>query len=478
MAANWKNRTLWTGDNLDIMRGMNSESVDLIYLDPPFNSNQDYAAPIGSKAAGAIFKDTWTLSDVDLAWHGEVAEKQPTLYAIVDASGQAHGNSMKSYLIMMAVRLMEMKRVLKKTGALYLHCDPTANSYLRMLCDAVFGAVNFRSEIVWKRQSSHNRAKRWGAIHDTLLFYSVGAKFTWNRVLRPLDPAYVDKFYRFHDTRGQYQLGDLTGPGTRNGDTGQPWLNIDPSSRSRHWELPPDRALPEWFTFPNGYAAMLARKRLDILNDQGLIYWPPKGSIPRFKRYLTSNSGQPVTDLVLDIPPLAYASKERVGYPTQKPLTLLDRIIKASSNPGDMVFDPFCGCATACVSADSLDREWIGIDISPKAAELVKYRLRQMGFWPRHIYHRTDIPQRTDIGPLPHYRTHKHTLFGKQEGYCNGCRETFPFRNFTVDHVVPKVMAGTDHFDNLQLLCGACNSMKGPRTQEELIARLISEGIR
>ena len=141
MEPNFKNRTLWTGDNLDIMRGMNSETVDLIYLDPPFNSNQDYAAPIGSKAAGAIFKDTWTLDDVDLAWHGEVADKHPALYSIIDAADQAHSKSMKSYLIMMAVRLMEMKRVLKRTGALYLHCDPTANAYVRMLCDAILGAA-------------------------------------------------------------------------------------------------------------------------------------------------------------------------------------------------------------------------------------------------------------------------------------------------------------------------------------------------
>ena len=196
--------------------------------------------------------------------------------------------------------------------------------------------------------------------------------------------------------------------------------------------------------------------------------------MPRFKRYLTPASGRPATDLVLDIPPLSRAAKERVGYPTQKPLALLDRIIKASSNPGDMVFDPFCGCATACVSADSLDRQWVGIDISPKAADLVKYRLRQMGYWPREIHHRTDLPQRTDLGLLPHYRTHKHTLFGRQEGHCNGCRETFLFRNFTVDHIVPKSRGGTDHIDNLQLLCNFCNSKKGNRTQEVFLADIRS----
>ena len=479
MAANWKNRTLWTGDNLDILRGMNSETVDLIYLDPPFNSNQNYAAPIGSEAAGAVFKDTWTLDDVDLAWHGEIAEKHPALYAIIDAAGQAHSDSMKSYLIMMAVRLLEMQRVLKPTGSIYLHCDPTASHYLKMEMDCVFGRSNFQSEIIWKRTGSHNRAKRWGPIHDTLLFYSMGPKFTWNRVLQPLDPAYVEKSYRHEDAKGRYQPVSLLGPGSREGDTGMPWRHIDPATKGRHWELPPDRSLPKWFVFPEDYAQLTARKRLDILDSQCLLYWPKKADgVPRFKMYLGEHSGSPVQDIVLDIRPLAKAATERVGYPTQKPLALLDRIIKASSKPGDMVFDPFCGCATACVSADSLDREWIGIDISPKAADLVKYRLRQMGFWPRQIHHRTDIPQRTDQGSLPHYRTHKHTLFGKQEGHCNGCRESFPFRNFTIDHIVPKAMGGTDHLDNLQLLCGACNSMKGARTQEELIARLRLEGIR
>ena len=156
---NWVNRTMWTGDNLDIMRGMNSESVDLIYLDPPFNSNRNYSAPIGSEAAGAAFKDTWTLDDVDLAWHGEIAEQHPALYAIIDAAREAHGRGMQSYLIMMGVRLLEMRRLLKPTGSIYLHCDPTASHYLKLLMDAVFGLGNFRTEIVWKRSSAHSDTK-------------------------------------------------------------------------------------------------------------------------------------------------------------------------------------------------------------------------------------------------------------------------------------------------------------------------------
>ena len=186
--ANWSNRTLWTGDNLDIMRGMNAESVDLIYLDPPFNSNRDYAAPI-SEAAGAAFKDTWT--DVDEAWHGEVADRQPALYSIIDAAGMAHGQGMKSYLIMMAIRLLEMQRLLKPTGSIYLHCDPTASHYLKMLMDSIFGQARFRNEIVWRRTTAKGLAStRFASSHDTLLFYARGDTPCWNPQFEPHDPEY------------------------------------------------------------------------------------------------------------------------------------------------------------------------------------------------------------------------------------------------------------------------------------------------
>ena len=194
------------------------------------------------------------------------------------------------------------------------------------------------------------------------------------------------------------------------------------------------------------------------------------------KRYADGAEGQRVNDVFDDIRPVSNLAKEQVGYPTQKPLALLDRIMKASSNPGDVVLDPFCGCATACVSAESLGRQWIGIDLSEVAATLVESRLReQFGIF-AEVHHRTDVPRRTDLGDLPNYRTHRHTLFGKQEGHCGGCRMIFPFRNFEVDHVIPKAKGGSDHSDNLQLLCGACNRAKGTGTQAELIAKLKERG--
>ena len=397
-ARNFADKTIWTGDNLDILRGMNSESVDLIYLDPPFNSNQDYAAPVGSKAAGAAFKDTWTLSDLDVAWMGLIADEHPSIAYLLDTAGRTHGKGMQSYLTMMAVRLLEIRRVLKSTGSIYLHCDPTASHYLKLLMDAVFGRGNFRNEIVWCYFGPSNVHKNFPRKHDTLLFYSKTASYTFNR----------------EAVRIPYKI--LVGtPGGIIGD--------------QH-----------------------SQKRVNELREKGKI----------------------VEDYWTDIFPVVN-QKEKTGYPTQKPLALLERIIKASSNEGDVVLDPFCGCATACVAADKLDRQWVGIDISPKAADLVHERLRDLydrPLIPYEISRRTDIPQRTDIdAPIP-YRQNKHVLFGQQEGLCNGCGVMFPFRNFTVDHMVPQVRGGTDHLDNLQLLCGACNSLKGDRTQEYLVARL------
>ena len=216
---NFTDKTIWTGDNLDILRGMNSECVDLIYLDPPFNSNQNYAAPVGSKAAGAAFKDTWTLSDLDVAWMGLIADEQPAMYQVLQAAGLAHGRGMQSYLCMMAVRLMEMRRVLRLTGSIYLHCDPTASHYLKLLMDAVFRQGNFRNEITWKRYGAHNDvgqgSKHFGRVHDTILAYGKSGPVTWNQGFVPLDEGYIKSTYRHVDevTGRRFTTTPLTGPG-------------------------------------------------------------------------------------------------------------------------------------------------------------------------------------------------------------------------------------------------------------------------
>lgn len=208
------------------------------------------------------------------------------------------------------------------------------------------------------------------------------------------------------------------------------------------------------------------------MDNAGDIIWR-EGKRPLRKSYADQYKGKPIGNLWTDIP--IAAGNERTGYPTQKPIALLDRIIKASTNKDETVLDPFCGCATTCVAAERLQRQWIGIDISPKATELVKHRLeKEVGFFGK-VTSRDDIPKRSE--KLPNWTTHKHTLYGKQEGTCNGCQTHFPFRNMTVDHIIPQAAGGTDHEDNLQLLCGACNSTKGTGTQAELIAKLKEQGV-
>lgn len=447
--ANWKNRTMWTGDNLDIMRGMNSESVDLIYLDPPFNSKHNYAAPIGSEAAGAEFKDTWTLSDIAVEWHGLIAEENPELYKVIDATMT---NSDRAYIIYMAIRLLEMKRILKSTGSIYLHCDPTMSHYLKLVMDSIFGRKNFRNEIVWKRSSSHNDAKTLGSVHDTILNYTKTETFTYNQLHVEYEKSYVEQRYKHKDPDGRRWMDDnLTAKGLSGGG-----YEYEYKGTKSLWRVSLDKM-----------------RELDADNR---LYFTSKGGI-RIKRYLDEMKGLSLNDVWTDIPPINSRAKERVGYPTQKPIALLDRIVQASSNPEDTVLDPFCGCATALIAAEKNVREWVGIDISPKAVDLVKSRMvNELGMFGQ-VIHRTDIPKRTDIVDFPVYKTHKHTLYGLQEGRCNGCKVHFPFRNFTIDHKVPQARGGQDHIENLQLLCGACNSMKGTGTMEELLAKLKEQNM-
>ena len=409
---NFVDKTIWTGDNLDILRGMNSETVDLIYLDPPFNSNKNYEAPVGSKAAGAAFKDTWSLSDLDVAWMGLIADEHPAIAYMLDTAGKAHGKGMQSYLTMMAARLLEMRRVLKDTGSIYLHCDPYASHYLKMLMDAVYGARHFKNEVVWSYRRYTAKSNRFQREHDVILYYGKGSP-TFNVVYEP--------------------YGEGSG------------------KRDSHYKQDEEG---RWFR------------------------WQKRRGQEPYKVYLSE--GRRTGD-VWQISHINASAKERVGYPTQKPLALLERIIKASSNEGDVVLDPFAGCATACVAAEKLGRQWVGIDLSPMAYRLVQERLArevQVGSEesPRltgwKVTHRTDIPRRTDIDVPIHYRQNKHVLYGQQEGYCAGCNMFMEFRHFEVDHVIPESKGGTGHIDNLQLLCGFCNRTKGNRPQEYLIARL------
>ena len=396
---NWANQTIWTGDNLEIMRGMNSESVDLIYLDPPFNSSADYAAPIGSKAAGAAFKDTWTLSDVDAEWINLMEAKHPALHRVLLAAMTA---SDKSYLAYMAARLLEMRRLLKTTGGIYLHCDPTMSHYLKLIMDAVFGRGRFRNEIAWCYRKWSVAANQFVRNHDVILLYASGDQPIFNVQYVPVSAGTMKRW----KGKRQQALFDESGmrlAGTTDGQAQTP--------------------CPDWW-------------EISVINPN---------------------------------------AKERTGYPTQKPLALLKRIILTSSSAGNVVFDPFCGCASTLVAADDLGRQWAGIDISSKAADLVVQRIKDKGIdLIRNIVHREDIPKRTDLGKLPPYnnRTNKTKLYGEQEGHCAGCSTHFEMRNLEVDHIIARKKGGTDHIENLQLLCGNCNSIKGDRGMEYLRVKL------
>ena len=362
MNTNNSTNTLYFGDNLHIMRQyVADESVDLIYLDPPFNSNATYNVLFrersGEESAAQItaFDDTWRWSmesefayqDVITRHAGKVGELLAAMRAFL---GQ---NDMMAYLTMMAQRIVELRRVLKPTGSIYLHCDPTASHYLKLLLDAVFGADNFRNEIVWRRTNAKGLAfKGYPRNNDILLYYSKTADFSWNRPFRPYDQEYVEQFYRYMDEESgrRYTLGDLTNP-NRN----RPNLTYEWNGHLRVWR---------W-----------TKERMREAHDKGLVHYTSSG-LARQKRYLDEMQGNPVDTIWEDIKPIQAQAKERLGYPTQKPEALLERIISASSNEGDVVMDPFCGCGTAVAVAERLKRRWIGIDITHLAISLMKSRLR------------------------------------------------------------------------------------------------------
>jgi DNA modification methylase len=357
---------LYYGDNLDILRRyVADESVDLVYLDPPFNSNATYnvlfAEQNGAQAASQIkaFEDTWRWDEEAARTYFEVVEKGGPVSEALQAFRQLVGDSnMLAYLAMMAPRLVELRRVLKTTGSIYLHCDPTASHYLKLLLDAVFGPQNFRTEIVWKRSSAHSDTKQGrklhGRIHDVILFYTKTAEWTWNSVHMPYSLDYVDDKYRHiePETGRRYTLGDLTGPG--GAAKGNPAFDV--MGVTKYWRF--------------------SRERMDELIAQGRVIQPSPGAVPRYKRYLDEMPGVPLQDVWDDISPINAMAAERLGYPTQKPEALLERIISASSDQGGLVLDPFCGCGTAVAAAQRLGRRWIGIDVTYLAIALIRRRLR------------------------------------------------------------------------------------------------------
>ena len=396
---------LYFGDNLKILREkIASESVDLIYLDPPFNSNADYNVLFREKSGEQsqsqimAFTDTWEWGDESEHTLDDLVrgENVPTnvseaVKAIVDLIGR---NALSAYLVMMAIRLLELKRVLKNTGSIYLHCDPTASHYLKILMDTIFGLKNFRNEIIWRRTGSNNSANRYGPIHQTLLFYTKTDSYYFSYPTGPYTIGYINDFYREKDDSGRYRISMLTGPGIRHGDSGKEWKGYDPTNAGRHWAI--SDYLRHKYKLVSGrdVSGLTTQEQLDLFDEAGLIYWGKNAKVPNYKMYLDDVPGIPYQDIWAyqpgtkgtvygnpnvgideDVKWLTGTDKEMLGYPTQKPVGLLERIIKASSKGGDVVLDPFCGCGTTVHAAQKMNRDWIGIDITHIAIKLIKNRL-------------------------------------------------------------------------------------------------------
>jgi site-specific DNA-methyltransferase (adenine-specific) len=384
---------LYYGDNLDVLRRhIANESVDLVYLDPPFNSNASYNVLFverGTRSAAQIhaFTDTWRWDEAAAFDYQTTVEQGGRVADALRAFRTFLGTSdMLAYLSMMAPRLVELRRVMKATASLYLHCDPTASHYLKLLLDAVFGPPNFRSEIIWKRYGAHNDAKGYGAVHDVILFYSQSRDMVFNKRYQPYDQAYVRERFRFADPDGrQWSEQNLASPNPR------PNLTYAFTASNGITYQPPR----------NGWKYTL--DRMVQLDASGRLHYPQKANGRlRQKNYLDEMEGVPVQDVWTDVGSIGGTSPERLGYQTQKPISLLERIIEASSNQGEVVLDPFCGCGTTIEAAQRLDRRWIGIDITHLAIALIKQRLVDAYGLPvirtyRVIGEPTDLAGATDL---------------------------------------------------------------------------------
>ena len=404
---NVANRTLAVMDNYPFLRALNNECVDLIAIDPPFAANETFtsrprpaitqaefdeevalAAAHGAEHNEGIgetrVQDFWTWdNDIHPNWKMRIQDDYPHVHSIIEAVEACATENEAAYVCFMAVRLIECHRVLKPTGSIYVHCDDRANSYLRLLLDALFGIANRRNEITWNRSGGRSDSKRWGRVSDHLLYYTKSARFTWNQQYQPHNPDYVRRNYRYDDGdgRGLYRKLPLHAAGVRTGESGATWRDYEPGQHNRHWATPTkgtmhnyiveQKIIPDW---PDGYPSV--QDKLEALDSYGLMVH--SGSyLPEIKTYLSASNGVAATDFIADIP--MASGNEDTGYSTQKPLALYERIIAASSNPGDVVLDVFAGCATTAVAAERLGRQWVACDMAYRAWTMLKRRFYLIG---------------------------------------------------------------------------------------------------
>ena len=395
-----KNRTIYCRDNLDILQGINSNSIDIIYLDPPFNKKKIFTAPIDSTDKGASFKDIFREEDIKEEWRQTIKEDNDKLHAFLESIKTIEGRTSYNfyYLAYMAIRLIECHRVLKETGSLYLHCDPTMSHYLKILLDIIFGEKNFRNEIVWKKHGASGSNKSIGNVHDLIFYYVKTKGYKYYLVFLNLTEK-DKKEYRYKDEKGLFKTNHLEAQkGMQGGGTLYTYKEYTPKIG--------------W---------LLKKDKLKEMDRKDYVY-RASGGKPRRKYYLHESKGKHINDLWTDFSAIGSMAIERTGYPTQKPLALLERIIRASTDEGDVVLYPFCGCATTCVASEKFGRQWIGIDVSVTAYELVKQRLNNeiantFFNWNEDIHFEIEPPIRTDEGKDSLLKKHVYVI--SNESYPN-----------------------------------------------------------
>ena len=534
--------TIFISDNLPFLKSLDTESVDLVCIDPPFAKNETFTGnlrpPLNEEekrierelmeewgvfdeesAYGlgieypdqdgrtAKFRDIFRFDrDVYEDWMDSIGERSPGLATLIEATRYSHSDASAAYIAFMAERMLQIRRILKPNGSVYMHCDDTANAYLRQMMDVVFGSENYLNEITWRRTYAHNDPKRFGRITDRILFYAKSDNYTWNVQYADYSESYIRDFFRYEDARGKFRLVTLTGPGVTGGESGGHWRGYSPTDSERHWSVP--RRIVKRLAGEQAQNLSI-NERLDLLDEHGYIYWPPQGRVPRVKQYLDEMQGVQLQDHWEDINPLGSRARERTGYPTQKPQALARRIIEASSNPGDLVLDCFAGCAYVPVAAQLTGRRWIACDMSPRAWTVVRRQFHkhpQLGIItegeiaadsngleaepqletanrvirvrgphdlppPVADAERDDMPVRATPLPRPKFRARPFETdrqiwdaFVEQYGttcwYC-GAEKVNDRRELQLDHVEPNAHDGTnDDCWNRALACVACNSDK------------------
>jgi len=533
--------TIFISDNLPFLKSLDTESVDLVCIDPPFAKNETFTGnlrpPLNEEekriesdmmtewgvfdeesaynlgieypdqdGRTAKFRDIFRFDrDVYEDWMDSIGERSPGLATLIEATRYSHSDASAAYIAFMAERMLQIHRILKPNGSVYMHCDDTANAYLRQMMDVVFGSENYLNEITWRRTYAHNDPKRFGRITDRILFYAKSDNYTWNVQYADYSESYIRDFFRYEDARGKFRLVTLTGPGVTGGESGGHWRGYSPTDSERHWSVP--RRIVERLVGEEGQNLSI-NERLDLLDEHGYIYWPPQGRVPRVKQYLDEMQGVQLQDHWEDINPLGARARERTGYPTQKPQALARRIIESSSNPGDLVLDCFAGCAYVPVAAQLTGRRWIACDMSPRAWTVVRRQFHkhpQLGIITEgeiaadsngleaepqletanrviRVRGPHDLPPpvadaERDAAPTPaplprpKYRVRPFETdrqiwdaFVEQYGttcwYC-GAEKMNDRRELQLDHVEPNAHDGTnDDCWNRALACVACNSDK------------------